>query len=137
MDRPISMVDIIIDRHERYDMSYIVSLLKSARINKHDVLHFVLKDVNVNPKEEIRVPHIYHNYVCEGRDLCEEKTPEPWPYLRNFNVQLILDGAVHLADWETTDFELQMDVLLMISNVVVVPQVEDYQRWDLVKPWRK
>lgn len=137
MDRPISMVDLVIDRHRRYDMSYIISLLKSARINEHDVLHFILKDSLINPKDEFTIPHINHNHVCEGRDECEAVIPEPWSYMRNLNVTLILDGAIALADWEVIDFELQMDVLVMISNVVVVPQVEDYQRWDMVKPWRR
>lgn len=135
MDRPISLVGIIIDREPQYDMAYILSLLKGARINGHDVIHVVVKEPHA--KDEVLIPHINHHCLCEERNKCTTTIPKPWPCLRNFNIMLILDGAVALADWDVTDFELQMGVLVMIVNVVVVPQVDKDQRWDLVKPWRK
>lgn len=136
-ERSITIVDIIIDRHHRFSLGDIASDLKRARIGGHDVLHVLVKDTGVNPKDEVSIPHPYHSVMrCKADAPCmDDSIILEHAWLRNFNLQLVLDGTFSLVDQEVTDFVLKHDVLVMLSCVVPVPQVPDYARFDLVNPW--
>jgi hypothetical protein len=138
-ERTITLVDIIIDRHHRHSLGDILRDLKHARIDGHDVLHVLVKDTNVNPKDEVPIPHPYHSALrCKPNEPCmNDSIILEHAWLRNFNIQLVLDGTFSLVDQEVTDFELRHDVLIMLSCVLPVKPIPNHARFNLVNPWRK
>ena len=111
----ISFVSVIVDRPRHLYLSAISGELDKSSINGHRILATRLSARHRH--DEVDIPHPGHSfYGCKN---CEEKHG----YVRNFDLELVIEGAYRIADPEyINEFRLskKAEAMISIANVLVM-----------------
>ncbi len=131
----ITIVETVIDSPTWREMKSVCSLLERASINGHRVL---AAQYHVpHPQDVVKVPHRGCSYKCgqTGSDRCVELAAATLGTItRYFNVRLILEGSYYLVDHDVSDFQIDIDILVMLVQSRVRPLIAESERTPL-SPW--